>query len=94
MVDVRDCLVTLLNCHCLVTTTCHLCDVPHYAGGTLPLTAPVISARTTVELLGHPGPLGWTASSPTGLTINIPTDVDRQLLGDKPAWTFRMTNVS
>ena len=57
------------------------------------LMHPLSSSHTTVSLLGHTLPLMWTPREGAGLDIQIPLDLDRRILGDKCAWTFKLQNV-
>ena len=64
--------------------------LPRPSGGTVVLTQPVTTTATTVGLLGYSSPLEWTSRGGGGMDIKVPLDLDRSILGDKCAWTFKL----
>ena len=57
------------------------------------MVSPETGSSTMVSLLGYSGKVTWSPSTPAGLLITVPTDLDRKVFANKPAVAFKLTNV-
>jgi alpha-L-fucosidase len=63
-------------------------------GGKLPLVSPLASSSTKVSMLGYSGNVTWSPTTPSGLAITVPLDLDRDVFSNKPAVAFKLAPVS
>ena len=63
-------------------------------GGKLLLVSPLASSSTKVSLLGYSGNVTWSPTTPSGLAITVPLDLDRDVFSYKPAVAFKLVPVS
>ena len=57
--------------------------------------SPKTGPTTSVSMFGYSGEIKWSPSSglPSGLTVAIPTDLNRKTFANKPAVVFKLVNV-